>query len=559
MNPNTQFERDLEQWLQAEAPASAPAGFHATVMDRARTLRQRPGWTTTFPARRFGRGRGMTLLAAAALLSSVGRWRRAPASCGCRRSSRRCLTHRCAVATASPDATSPARATRGTIDKPDPCAGPGRGLDRRPGRWARLALDTTRCGSSMAGCSLWGAAGLKRRPDLRGVVRPGQRDLVRHREACSSHGAASRPRCCATAGCSLGISTTRRQCRDHRRRGVRPGKRDLVRHREDAPGYGQRHGHVAPRRQGPRGRSDGAQLYDPDSGTWTATGKMITPRYSHTATLLPDGKVLVAGGDGRPRQTRWTRPSCTTPTRGPGPRSRTCTRRSAGHHAATLLRDGKVLVDGTAIRDGRVDERLRPGHRNLDRTRRADRATRLRSGTVVGWHGADGRPRCNVRPACPPRRCTTRAPGRGRPPRACSGAHERLPFTLLLDGTVLVAGGSECNDDGVCVRNGRGGAVRPCRRVAAAVASLPEPAPASLPEPDPESDPAGPAPAGGRSRSAERAELDRHGRQQELRARDAVRGRGGRGDVPARRVGDPERGPSRRHRAGDLPLPCQGR
>ena len=49
MNPNAQFERDLEQWLQTEAPASAPAGFHATVMDRARTLRQRPGWTTTLP------------------------------------------------------------------------------------------------------------------------------------------------------------------------------------------------------------------------------------------------------------------------------------------------------------------------------------------------------------------------------------------------------------------------------------------------------------------------------------------------------------------------------
>ncbi len=68
MNPNAEFERDLEQWLQAEAPASAPAGFHASVMDRARTLRQRPGWIASLPVRRFGRGRGMTLLAAAALL-----------------------------------------------------------------------------------------------------------------------------------------------------------------------------------------------------------------------------------------------------------------------------------------------------------------------------------------------------------------------------------------------------------------------------------------------------------------------------------------------------------
>src|SRR5687767_14985783 len=68
MNPNTQFERDLEQWLQSEAPASAPAGFHASVMDRARTLRQRPGWATPLGVRRSGGGGGMSLLAAAALV-----------------------------------------------------------------------------------------------------------------------------------------------------------------------------------------------------------------------------------------------------------------------------------------------------------------------------------------------------------------------------------------------------------------------------------------------------------------------------------------------------------
>src|SRR5262249_32651910 len=31
-------------------------------------------------------------------------------------------------------------------------------------------------------------------------------------------------------------------------------------------------------------------------GTWTATGDLGTPRWRHTATLLPNDQVLVAGG-----------------------------------------------------------------------------------------------------------------------------------------------------------------------------------------------------------------------------------------------------------------------
>jgi hypothetical protein len=105
--------------------------------------------------------------------------------------------------------------------------------------------------------------------------------------------------------------------------------------------------------------ASGAELFDPATNRWRpTTWPMATPRYGHTATLLPDGKVLLVGGYTTQQQqvsggVIYPVSELLTTSEMFDLRGNTFVR--VGHstiprfeHTATLLRSGTVLVVGSA-------------------------------------------------------------------------------------------------------------------------------------------------------------------------------------------------------------------
>ena len=104
----------------------------------------------------------------------------------------------------------------------------------------------------------------------------------------------------------------------------------------------------------PNTPSVGAELYDSQTGTWSVTGSPHTPRFLHTVTLLENGKALVAGGFASAGGPEYGDTFNTAELYDPQTGTWSFTGNlyaSRGGHTATLLPNGQVLVAGGYVDD----------------------------------------------------------------------------------------------------------------------------------------------------------------------------------------------------------------
>jgi hypothetical protein len=193
---------------------------------------------------------------------------------------------------------------------------------------------------------------------------------------------------------------------------------------------------------------DSAEIFDPKTNSFTPTGAMTVARESHTATLLKDGRVLIAGGHRgrRSAMTVFNTAEIYNPESGKFTATANLTIKRHKHDAVRLA-DGRVLITGGT--DERDEQNIyrsaeifdpvsktftRIGDMILPRYKHQGTSVLLQNGTVLIAGGAAA-----VEIYNPEQRTFTLASGDMASKRLFSTA------TLLPDGQVLITGGYDQN------------------------------------------------------------------------------------------------------------------